>query len=161
MTEKEIKQALAKFNIEFIDRMVDVFRRAMTEAYMKGLKDGADLEHDDKAAEKRLVEEAEVLASGQEPLPHVNLDVKDDDEPLVKLKPEAYLRRKVKAADFVGCRNIRRILNQLEVNNIDTYGDLAQMTAADVMKWRNFGKGCFEELKQVMKMHNVEFKKVK
>ena len=158
MTETEIKQALANANIEFIDRMVDVFRRAITEAYMKGLKDGANLEHDDEAAEKRLAEEAEALASGQEPL-HVNLDAKDDDGPLVKLKPEAYLKRKVRMEDFLGCRNIRRILNQLSVHKIDTYGDLAQLTAAYVMSWRNFGKGSFDELKQVMKMHNVEFKK--
>lgn len=66
MTENEIRQALAKANCEFIDRMVDVFRRAMTDAYMKGLTDGANLEHDDEAAEKRLAEEAEALASGQE-----------------------------------------------------------------------------------------------
>ena len=152
MTENEIKQALANANIEFIDRMVDVFRRAITEEYMKGL------EHDDEAAEKRLAEEAEALASGQEPL-HVNSDAKDDDGPLVKLKPEAYLKRKVKMEDFLGCRNIRRILNQLSVHKIETYGDLAQLTAAYVMSWLNFGKGSFDELKQVMKMHNVEFRK--
>jgi DNA-directed RNA polymerase alpha subunit len=160
MTEQEIRQALAKAEGEFIDRMVDVFRRAMTEAYMKGLMDGANLEHDDDAAEKRLAEEAEVLASGQEPLPHGSLSAKDNDEPLVKLKPEARLKRKVRAADFLDCKNIRRILNQLKAHNIDTYGDLARLTAADVMKWHNFGKGCFEELKKVMKIHNVEFRKV-
>lgn len=160
MTQREIEQALVKANIEFIDRMVDVFRKAITEAYMKGLKDGADLEHDDEAAEKRLAEEAEVLASGQKPLPHVNFDAKDDDEPLVKLKPEAYLKRKVKAADFLGCRNIRRIMNQLKAHNIDTYGDLARLATADVWTWRNFGKGSIDELQQVMKMHNVEFRKI-
>ena len=160
MTQQEIEQALAKANIEFIDRMVDVFRRTMTEAYMKGLKDGANLEHDDEAAEKRLAEEAEVLASGQKPLPHVKLDAKDDDEPLVKLKPEAYLKRKVKAADFLGCRNIRRIMNQLMAHNIDTYGDLARLTTADVWTWHGFGKGSIDELQQVMKMHNVEFRKI-
>jgi len=160
MTESEIKQALAKANSEFIDRMVDVFRRAITEAYMKGLMVGANLEHDDAAAEKRLAEEAEALASGQEPLPHGSLSAKDDDGPLVKLKPEAYLKRKVMAYDFCGCRNMTRILNQLTAHKIETYGDLARLTAADVMAWRNFGKVCFDELCQVMKMWNIEFKQV-
>ena len=146
MTQQEIEQALEKANSEFIDRMVDVFRRAVTEAYMKGLTDGANLEHDDKAAEKRLKEEADVLASGQ--------------EPLVKLKPKAYLKRKIKAADFLGCRNITRIWNQVVAHNIDTYEDLARLTTADVISWRNFGKGSFEELCDVMKMHNVEFRKL-
>lgn len=156
MTEQDIRQALAKAEGEFIDRMVDVFRRAMTEAYMKGLMDGANLEHNDDAAEKRLAEEAEALASGQEPL-HADLNAKDDDEPLVKLKPDAYLKRKVKAGDFLGCRNIKRILKQLEVHRIDTYGDLARLKAADVMKWHNFGKGSFNELLTVMKKWNIEF----
>lgn len=66
MTEQEIRQALKKAEGEFIDRMVDVFRRAMTEAYMKGLTDGANLEHDDEAAEKRLAEEAEAQAGGRD-----------------------------------------------------------------------------------------------
>jgi DNA-directed RNA polymerase alpha subunit len=55
---------------------------------------------------------------------------------------------------------MRRILNQLTGHRIKTYGDLARMTAADVMEWRNFGKGCFDELQQVMKMQGVEFRKV-
>lgn len=159
MTEKEIRQALAKAEGEFIDRMVDVFRRAMTEAYMKGLMDGANLEHDDDAAEKRLAEEAEVLASGQEPL-RINLDAKDDGGPLVKLKPEAWLRCRIKAGDFCGCRNMVRILNHLSAHRIETYGDLARLTAADVWAWHRFGKKSFEELQQVMKMKNVEFRKV-
>lgn len=159
MTESDIRQALAKAEGDFINRMVDVFRRAMTEAYMKGLTDGANLEHDDDAAEKRLAEEAEVLASGQEPLPHADLDAKDDDGPLVKLKPEARLKRKVRMEDFVGCRNITRIWYQMVVHNIDTYGDLARLSAAEVMTWRNFGRCSFEELKTVMKVWNIEFKK--
>ena len=156
MTESEIKQALAKANSEFIDRMVDVFRRAITEAYMKGLMVGANLEHDDAAAEKRLAEEAEALASGQEPLPHVNTDAKEG-EPMLMLKPEARL---IRAGDFSRCRNMRRILNILTAHNIRTYGDLAALTEADVLKWRNFGKVCFDELCQVMKMWNIEFKQV-
>lgn len=159
MTEQEIRQALKRAEGEFIDRMVDVFRRAMTEAYMKGLKDGADLEHDDDAAEKRLAEEAEVLASGQDPLPHADLDAKDDDGPLVRLKPGAHLKRKIDWDDFVGCKNITRIMRMISVHGIETYGDLARLTAADVMKWRNFGKGSLDELRTVMKMHNVDFRR--
>lgn len=95
-----------------------------------------------------------------ENLPHVNWDAKnDDDGPRVRLKQGAQLKRKVKAEDFIGCRNITRILNQMVIHNIDTYGDLARLTAADVMAWRNFGKGCFEELNEVMKMQGVEFRK--
>ena len=64
MTEKEIRQALKKAEGEFIDKVVDMFRRAITEAYMKGLKDGADLEHDDKAAEERLIESHSTARGG-------------------------------------------------------------------------------------------------
>ena len=39
------------------------------------------------------------------------------------------------------------------------YTVLARLTAADVMAWRNFGKGCFEELNEVMKVQGVEFRK--
>ena len=159
MTEQEIRQALAKANADFIDRMVDVFRQSITDAYMRGLTDGANLEYDDEAAEKRLAEEAEALASGQEPLLHINRDI-ENDCPRVRLKEGAQLKRKIKDIDLVGCRNIRRIRNQLLAHNIDTYGDLARLTAADVMAWRSFGKESFKELHDVMKMWNVEFRKV-
>lgn len=158
MTEKEIRQALKKAEEEFIDKVVDMFRRAITEAYMKGLMDGADLEHDDKAAEKRLIEEAEALASGQEPLPHINRNI-ENDCPRVRLKEGAQMDREIKDIDLVGCRNMRRIRNQLMAHNINTYGDLANLWAVDVMKWRGFGKKCFDELHDVMKMWDVEFRK--
>lgn len=127
MTEMEIRQELAKAQEELTDRIVEIFRRATAEAYMKGLLDSAE--------------------------------VKDADGPEVKLKPGAILKRKVKAGDFVGCKNIRRIMTQMEVRGIDTYGDLARLTADDVMKWRNFGMKSFDELRSVMKMRGVEFRK--
>jgi hypothetical protein len=42
MTEIEIRQELAKAQEELIDRIVELFRRATAEAYMKGLTDSAE-----------------------------------------------------------------------------------------------------------------------
>ena len=82
----------------------------------------------------------------------------DGDEPLVRLKPGAILKRKVKREDFVGCRNITRIWNCMRANDIHTVGDLARLTHHEVLRWPNFGKESYLELCQVMKMWGVEFK---
>lgn len=87
-----------------------------------------------------------------------NFDDGGDDEPLVRLKPGAILKRKVKQGDLVGCRNITRIWNCLRAHDIETVGDLVRLTSHEVLRWPNFGRESYLELCQVMKIWGVDFK---
>lgn len=50
-----------------------------------------------------------------------------------------------------------RLYNQLKSKGINQIEDMSNYSADDVMKWRNIGRRCLEELLQAMKQYDVKF----
>lgn len=121
MTESKIEQA-RKDAEGLIAPIVRVFHDSLFEVYMKGFLDGLKLyEPLEEDAKRRLAEE---------------------DQPLVKLKKDAILQKKLRPEEFSV-----RVWNVLRAMDVCTLGDIVKHNAIDFLKQRNFGKVCFNEVK--------------
>jgi DNA-directed RNA polymerase alpha subunit len=89
----------------------------------------------------------------------VQLDYVIDE--LNKVKPNSISREK---ATFLNTKLIDfdlsvRLLNCLKYAEIDTVSQLLQIHSSDLLKFRNFGKKSFHELKDFLESHGYKLKK--
>lgn len=145
MKELELRALIEKAEKDFIDPLASVFRKSLLEAYQKGVLDGI------KAAEqvyesdlvKKLGEEAEAMQEKY-------------DEPIVKLKPNAILKRRIHYEDFR--KNGVRIMNGLRASDIETLGDLMKYSEKDIMRMRNMGTNCVNELRWFVEQFGLKLR---
>ena len=181
MTEGMVVKARAAADLE-IEPLLRIFKHTLIETYMKGFVKGTESMEDEDAALQRLNEEAEALASGtvqteQErefedfcaaeganpeamkamarSLKMAGFDIKEvpDDGPLVRLKPDAVLKRRLKQEDFSV-----RAWKTLKVLNIETLGDILQVSEKFYLSQKGFGKNCLNELKEYVERFGYELK---
>lgn len=143
MKEGDIIKARAAAEIA-IEPLFRIIKQTLIETYMKGFMKGVESTEDVGIAMKRLIEEADAFESGAEPI----------DEPKVRLKPDAILKRKLRREDFN-----RRVWNTLMDLNITTLGELLQVSEKFYRQQRNFGEGSLNVIKNFVKQFGYELKK--
>ena len=143
MTEEKIVKARAAVELE-IEPLLRIFKQTLIETYMKGFVRGLESSEDEDAALKRLNEEAEALASGAEPI---------DEEPKVRLKPDAILKRRLKQDEFKP--KVWRMLKEL---NCDTLGDILQISEKFYLRQKGIGINSLNELKEHVKRFGYKLK---
>ena len=144
MREGDIIKARAAAEIA-IEPLFRIIKQTLVDTYMKGFMKGVESTEDVGMATKRLIEEAEAIASGAKPI---------DEEPSVKLKPDAILRRRLRREDFN-----TRVWNTLTDLNITTLGELLQVSEKFYRQQRNFGEGSLNVIKNFVKQFGYELKK--
>lgn len=140
MTEKQIANVRAEAELE-VERF---FKLTLVEVYMKGFMRGLESAEDENIALKRLNEEAEALASGAEPI---------DEEPRVRLKPDAILKRRLKQEEFSV-----RVWRTLKELNIETLGDILQVSEKFYQSQKGFGETSLRELRHYVKNFGFKLK---
>lgn len=120
MTEGKIEQA--KKDAEgLIAPIARVFHESLLEVYMKGFIDGL------KSSEP-LEKDAECIFT-------------EEEQPLVKLKKDAILQKKLKPEEFSV-----RVWNVLKAMDVYTLSDMIVHTQMDYIMQRNFGRACLDEV---------------
>lgn len=117
-----------------IEPLLRIFKHTLIEAYMRGFMKGMESMEDEDAALKRLNEEAEALSSGAVPI---------EEEPKVRLKPDAILKRRLKKEDFN--TKVWRTLREL---NCETLGDILQVSERFFLSQKGFGMGSLNILRK-------------
>lgn len=143
MTEEEIVKARASAEME-IDPLLRILKHTLIETYMKGFLKVMESMEDEDAALKRLNEEAEALSSGAVPI---------DEEPKVRLKPDAILKQRLKQNEF--SVRVWRTLNDL---NIETLGDILQVSEKFYQSQKGFGETSLRELRHYVKKFGFKLK---
>lgn len=143
MTEEKIVKAHAAAELD-VEPLLRIFKHTLIETYVKGFLKGMESTEDEDAALKRLKEEAEAFASGIVPI---------DEEPIVKLKPDAILKRRLKQEEF-SVRAWRTLKNL----NIETLGDILQVSEKFYLSQKGFGINCLNELREFVKQFGYELK---
>ena len=134
MTEERIVKARAVAELE-CEPLFRVFKQTLIETYMKGFAKGLECAENGKTALQRLNEEAEALVRRFQ-----------IEEPLVKLKPDAILKRRLKQEDFN--TKVWRTLMEL---HIETLGDILQVSEKFYLSQRGFGMGSLNVLRNFVK----------
>lgn len=130
--------------------LVRIFRQSLIEMYMKGYTDALEDTYNEKAAEKRLVEEAEALAESpdlsavRQVAKELNAVKVQEEEPLVRLKPNAILKRRLHPNDDFSTRTS----SVIKSHDIKTLGDIIKYSEADFLTMRGCGKVCLNEIKK-------------
>ena len=140
MTVESIAKARAAAELE-VEPLIRIFKQALIEAYMKGYVKGLESAEDEDAALRRLNEEAEALAS------------KQPEEPTVRLKPDAILKRRLKQEDFN--TKVWRTLREL---NCETLGDILQVSERFYLGQKGFGMGSLNVLRNFVKQFGYKLK---
>ena len=143
LTEKDIIKARAAAELE-VEPLLRIFKQTLIESYIKGFMKGMESKEDAGVAMKRLVAEAEALEGGATPT---------NEEPCVKLKPDAILKRRLKKEDFPS-----RVWQILKVLNIETLGDILQVSERFYLSQRNFGIGSLFVLRKYVRQFGYELK---
>lgn len=138
--------------------------------HLKGfLKDMESMEDEDVALQ-RLNEESGILkdfceAEGYNPetaksmsrslKKKTGFDIKGvpDEEPLVKLKPDAILKRRLKQQDFN-----TKVWRTLVTLNIETLGDILQVSEKFYLSQKGFGMGSLNVLRNYVKQFGYKLK---
>lgn len=143
MTEKQIAKARAEAEL-YIESLLRIFKKTLIETYMKGFMKGLESAEDENAAMQRLKEEEEALASGTVPI---------DEEPRIRLKPGAILKRRLKKEDFN-----TRVWRTLRNLNIETLGDILQVSEKFYFSQKGFGMGSLNVLRNFVKKYGYKLK---
>lgn len=141
MTEENIVKARAVAEME-IEPLFRVFKQTLIETYMKGFMKGLEGAEDENAALQRLNEEAEALVR-RSPI----------EESLVKLKHEAILKRRLRQEDFN-----TRVWRTLVMLDIETLGDILQVSERFYLSQKGFGKGSLNVLRNFVKKFGYKLK---
>lgn len=140
MTEEMIVKARAAAELE-VEPLFRVFKQTLIETYMKGFMKGMESAENEDAALKRLNEEA--LSSGAEPI----------EEPKVRLKPDAILKRRLKQEEFN-----TKVWRTLVMLNCETLGDILQVSERFYLSQRGFGMGSLNVLRKYVKQFGYKLK---
>lgn len=143
MTEGTIAKVRAAAELE-VEPLLRIFKQTLIDTYVKGFLKGIESMEDEGAASKRLNEEAEALQSDALPI---------DDEPIVKLKPDAILKRRLKQEEFSV-----RVWHVFEKLNIETLGDILEVSERYYLQQRCFGINSLYELRKYVKRFGYELK---
>lgn len=143
MIEDNIAKARASAEME-IEPLLRIFKHTLIETYVKGFLKGMESTEEEEAALKQLNEDAEALAEGVVP---------KSDEPLVRLKPDAILKRRLKREDFN--TKVWRTLMEL---NIETLGDILQVSERFYLRQKGFGMGSLNALRNFVKQFGYKLK---
>lgn len=143
MTDEKIVKARASAEME-IEPLLRIFKHMLIETYIRGFMKGMESMEDEDAALKRLKEEAEALSSGAEPI---------DEEPKVRLKPDAILKRRLKKEEF--SVRVWRTLREL---NCETLGDILQVSERFYLSQKGIGINSLKELKEYVKRFGYKLK---
>ena len=140
LAEKIVKaRAAAELEVEPLFR---ILKQTFVEVYMKGFMRCME-SVEDKASLQRLNEEAEAL-EGE------SLQI---DEPMVTLKPDAILKRRLRRDEFP-----LRVWRTLENLNIETLGDILQVSETFYLSQPHFGKGSLNVLRNYVKKFGYKLK---
>lgn len=142
MKEEMIVKARAAAELE-VEPLFRIFKQTLVETFMKGFMKGMEIMEDEDADLKRLNEEAEALASGAEPI----------EEPKVRLKPDAILKRRLKQEEFN-----TKVWRTLVMLNCETLGDILQVSERFYLSQRGFGMGSLNVLRKYVKQFGYKLK---
>lgn len=127
-----------------IEPLLHIFKQTLIETYMKRVMKGLEIAEDGESSLSRLNEEADALASGAR--------VKEE-EPLVRLKRDAILKRRLKQEEFN-----TKVWRTLVMLNIETLGDILQVSERFYLSQRGFGKTSLNVLRDYVKRFGYELK---
>jgi DNA-directed RNA polymerase alpha subunit len=126
------ERAEAEKNIEPLLRMV---RQMLIETYMAGFIKGLKrCEESEEELIKRLTNEEDAIQVVLNP---------NAEEPLVKLKPDAILKRRLKQDEFPA-----RVWNTFKDLQIETLGDILQCSEKFYLERPRFGVGSLNVIKK-------------
>lgn len=137
MKESDIIRIRAKAE-EKAEPVVRIFRHALIEFYVEGFINGVQSTEDEEAATRRLTEEEEAL--------------KDNDEPVVSLKPGAILKRRLRKEEFS-----TRAWNVLQYMDVRTLGDMVSHSRTDYLKIKSIGKKTLKEIVDYAQRYGYDF----
>lgn len=143
MKEGDIIKARAAAEIA-IEPLFRIIKQTLIETYMNGFMKGVESTEDVGMATKRLIEEADAFESGAVPT----------EELLVRLKPDAILKRRLKEEEFSV-----RVWRTLKELNIETLGDILQVSEKFYLSQKGFGKGSLYVLRKYVKQFGYNLKK--
>lgn len=143
MTEGTIAKVRAAAELE-VEPLLRIFKQTLIDTYVKGFLKGIESMEDEGAASKRLNKEVEALQSGALPI---------DDEPIVKLKPDAILKRHLKQEEFSV-----RVWRTLKDLNIETLGDILQVSEKMYLSRKSFGINSLNDLRDYVKRFGYKLK---
>ena len=143
MTEEKIVKARAAAEME-IEPLLRIFKHTLIETYMKGFLRGLESAENEDAALQRLNKETEAFESGAVPI---------DEEPKVRLKPDAILKCRLKQNEFKP--KVWRMLKEL---NCDTLGDILQISEKFYLRQKGFGMSSLNVLRKYVKSFGYKLK---
>lgn len=142
MTEGKIVKARAAAEFE-VEPLFRVFKQTLIETYMKGFMRGLESAEDEDAALQRLNKEAEAFEGLAVPI----------EEPLVRLKPDAILKRRLRQEDFN-----TKVWRTLVMLDCHTLGDILQISEKFYLSQQGFGMGSLNVLRRYVKQFGYKLK---
>lgn len=142
MTEEKIVKARAAAEFE-VEPLFRVFKQTLVETYMKGFMRGLESAEDEDATLQRLNKEAEALEGVAVPI----------EEQLVRLKPDAILKRKLRQKDFN-----TKVWRTLVMLDCHTLGDILQISEKFYLSQPYFGKASLNILREYVKQFGYKLK---
>lgn len=143
MIEEKIVKARAAAELE-LEPLFRIFKQTLIETYMKGFMRGLESAEDKNVSLQRLNEEAEALANGAVPI---------DEEPKVRLKPDAILKRRLKQEEFN-----TKVWRTLVMLNCETLGDILQVSERFYLSQKGFGMGSLNVLRKYVNQFGYKLK---
>lgn len=146
MIEGKLKKARAEAE-KTTEQFLRVLKNMLIETYIEGFIKGMEsCEENEDVLEQRLIEEEKALVGCEH---YVSI------EPIVKLKPDAILKRRLRKDDFN-----TRVWKTLVFLNIETLGDILQVSEKFYLSQRGFGKGCLCVLRDYVKQFGYNLKEI-
>lgn len=133
MLEEKLVKARAAAELE-AEPLFRIIKQTLIEVYMKGFMNGLTC-FDENRQSTQLSESP------------------TDDGPMVMLKPDAILKRRLRRDEFP-----LRVWRTLENLNIETLGDILQVSETFYLSQPHFGKGSLNVLRNYVKKFGYKLK---
>lgn len=128
-----------------IEPLLRTLRHMLIETYMAGFMKGLEsCEESEEVLMQRLVDEYEAIRNGEKVV---------SEEPLVKLKPDAILKRRLKKDEFPS-----RVWNTFKDLNIETLGDILQCSKTFYLSRPRFGEVSLNAVRKYVASFGYELK---
>lgn len=141
--EGKFKEAEGEATALF-ESLLPNIRKAFVDAYMRGFTRGLESAECGETALARLNDEYEAIANGAAPI---------DGEPRVRLKKDAILKRKLRRDEFPA-----RVWRAFQELNIETLGDILEVSEAFYLNMPNFGMGSLNMIRLYVRKYGYKLR---